>query len=180
MTENLPVGTGPRALERRARAALRMRTGEKWTDDEGNSHIEIYTWDEITDILGYASVFECRTQVEKVLEKDLAEDPNSKGRMREIASRRLEQLLRSGWKKATDEEREDQHVYIQRMGSVINDWIKLHGLAAPQEFINHNPSSGELHQWVAEIIQTEQGVIEEDDIFAGEIVTGEIVEEQAN
>lgn len=166
MSTNVPVATSARAGERRARAALRMRTGEKWIDDEGKVHLDIYTWSEITDILGFSDEVECRNAVERMLERDLQDDPNSKGRMREMAARRFEQLLRATWQKANNPDHEEHLAAVGRAESLVDKFVKLYGLAAPQEFINHNPAQSEMQQWVAEVMSQKNGNVEEDDIFA--------------
>ena len=61
-------------------------------------------WDEIAEVVGYPSARHAIYAVERALEKELHDDEASRDKLRQLASKRLERLLRGCWAKAIDPE----------------------------------------------------------------------------
>lgn len=165
ITDNTPRGnsTVARAKDRKANAALQMRI-------EANA-----SWDEIAEGLGYPTPRAAMVAVERALEKEMKSE-ESKKHLRALASKRLDQLLGSVWTKATTPTHPEHLQAADRAHKMLDRWIKLHGLDAPQEFIVNSPSQEELERWVATVVTASVPQLEEPDIFEDDVVEGEVVE----
>lgn len=166
---SVPEGTDPtraiRPRERKANAALELRLAG-------------YQWDEVADIVGYPDAQRAQVAFETALEKQLANDPQMRGKLREYTGRRLERLLRAVWSKAIDPDHDEQMVAHQRALAVIDRHAKLFGLDAPQEMIVHTPTADRLQNWVADVMAAKRDLAEEADIFDGEVEDGDEGDEQ--
>lgn len=143
-----------RARERKSNAALRLK-------DMGAS------WQEIADVLGYPTARAACVAVEKALEREL-QTSESQARMRQMASRRLDSLLRSVSTKAHNPNHPEHLAAVSRAADIVGRWIKLHGLDAPTEVVIHSPSQTELEAWVGRVLQQEVPALEEGNIFDAE------------
>jgi hypothetical protein len=152
-------GNAYRARNRKAAAAIQMQLAGA-------------TLAEIAEVLGYSTERAVRVAVEQALEKELHEE--SKEMLRKMVGMRLNRLLRGVWPKATDEDSPEQMIAVLRATGIIDSYVKLYGLAAPTEVIMYNPAEAEIEKWVAEAIGKTIPVVEEGDIFGGEIVKGEL------
>lgn len=138
------------------------------------------TYTEIANTLEYASASHARAAVESALASTVGDDDRE--RMRFIASRRIERLLRGLWAKATDETSEEQIPASRTALALIDRHIKLNGLDAPSEHIIYNPGVREIEDWVKEmtvtvldatpeerdIIEAEYAVVDEGDYQPGD------------
>jgi hypothetical protein len=82
----------------------------------------------------------------------------------------LEQLLRSCWIKAMNPDHPDHLLAVTKAREIVDRHAKLYGLDSPTELIVHSPSSQELEQWVAQVVQVTAPATEGYDIFEGELV----------
>lgn len=127
-------------------------------------------YSEIAEVLGYSDVTQARSAVERGLAATASEDDRKT--QREIASRRLERLLRSIWSKATDEENPEQLSAARTALAIVDRHIRLNGSDAPSEMVVYAPSAGELDAWVARMAkQLRSGLPEEVDIIDGEVIS---------
>lgn len=153
-----------RARERKANAALSLSlAGADWT--------------QIAQSCGYPTARAARVAVERALEKQLESDPNSKARMRMMASKRLERLLVSVWPKANDPEHPEHLLANTKARELTAQWIKLHGLDAPTEMVIHSPTNDMIEEWVAKIVTHALPAVEEDDII--DLTDDDIYEDMA-
>jgi hypothetical protein len=158
-----------RPRERKAAAALALRIG--------SAEMEPLSYDEIARVLGYPSAQRAQQAVETALEKEMRNDPKNRARMRELISRKQDQLLRAVWKKAMDPEHPEQLLAVQRAESILEKNTKLHGIAAPTEVTISSPSVNEIEAWVAKAYEAANGGhVEEGDIFDAEVVEPEALE----
>lgn len=153
-----------RARDRKANAALQLA-------------ISGATWEDIAEALGFPTARAALVATEKALEKELR--AHSKEFLRTIASKRLERLLRSTWRKAIDEDSPEHLPAVGKARELLADFRKLHGLDAPVEVAFYSPAEGEIEQWVASQIIKDAPALEEADIFDDDIVEGEVVEGEA-
>jgi len=129
------------------------------------------TYAEIARTLDYSNNTRARQAVERALASSVGEDDREQ--MRFIEGRRLERLLRSLWKKATDEEGEEQLAAARTALAVIDRHAKLYGLDAPTVHAVYSPTATEMEQWLAGVAErVREGQPEEYDIIQGEIEAG--------
>jgi hypothetical protein len=139
------------ARNRKAEAALEMR----------HRHIG---WDEIAETLGYPTPRHALVAVEKALQNGLRTD-ESKQFMRELASKKLEELIYAVWAKATNDEHPEQLTAVGKARELIADHAKLHGYVAPTEVSIYNPSQREIDDFVGELMKERVPQLEQGDIF---------------
>lgn len=126
-------------------------------------------YSEIAEVLEYSSVDQARSAVERGLAATASEDDRKV--QREIASRRLERLLRAIWKKATDEDNPEQLSAARTALALVDRHIRLWGADAPSEMIVYSPTAGEMEAWIAKMArQVRAGLPEEVDIIEGEVL----------
>jgi hypothetical protein len=136
---------------RKASAALQMRLAGA-------------TWAEIAMALGYPTPRAALVAVELALEDELHET-DQRAKLRQMASLRLDRLLRSVWPKAIDPENPEHLLAVTKAREVISTFTKLHGLDAPSEVIVHNPTAEAIETWVAHAISLGLPDVEEDDVL---------------
>jgi hypothetical protein len=148
---------------------------ERKQDDTIAMRLMGYGWDEIARVLGYPSPRHALTAFELALQRNLSEDDASTAKMRDLAGRRLERLLRAVWTTALNPNHPNQMAAQDRARSVIADQAKLFGLNAPQEMVVSTPSATELQNFVSRAVAAANSGLEEDDIFDADVVEqGEI------
>jgi hypothetical protein len=126
-------------------------------------------YSEIADVLGYSSVEQARSAVERGIAATASEDDRKQ--QREIASRRLERLLRAIWKKATDEESPEQLSAARTALALVDRHIRLWGSDAPSEMVIYSPAKGEMEAWIESMVKrVRQGLPEEADIIDADVV----------
>jgi hypothetical protein len=129
-------------------------------------------YSEIADVLEYSSVEQARSAVERGLAATASEEDRKQ--QREIASRRLERVLRSLWSKATDEEHPEHLSAARTALAYIDRHIRLWGTDAPSEMVVYSPAQGEIETWIASMVQhVRKGLPQEADILDAEIVDDE-------
>lgn len=148
-----------RPRERKANAALEMR-------------LMGYQWDEIAEVVGYPDAQRAQVAFENALEKQLADDPDSRKALRQITSRRYERLLRGVWKKALDPENAEQMIAQRRALDILAAQAKLLGLDAPAEVVIHAPTNTMLQEWVSGVL-SKGNTAEEGDIFGPGVIEAE-------
>lgn len=141
-----------KARQRKAAAALQLKLSGA---SEGD----------IAQALGYPTERSVRLAIEKALEKELRENPKDREKMRQMASMRLDRLLRSVWPKAIDMDNPEQLVAVTKSREIIADWRRLHGTDAPAEVIVHSPTENTIEEWVAKVINLGLPPVEEDDVL---------------
>lgn len=126
----------------------------------------------VARVVGYSSEAAARTAVHRALADGV--DTTTRTHHRQLASRRLDTLLAAIWDKATDPADAEQLPALRAAREIIREQIQLHGAAAPQEIIVHNPTTDQLMAWMHEkgFIKTPE--VEEANPF---IIEGEVVGE---
>lgn len=125
-------------------------------------------WGEIARILGYPTARLAKVATERTLAKQLTDTDREK--LRALASKRLDRLLRAVWSKAIDPEAPEQLAAAGRARELIADHRRLWGLDAPSEVVVTSPSQAELDAWVARVVSQQVPDVPEYDIIEGEIV----------
>lgn len=128
---------------------------------------------------GYPSGVDALRAIEKFMAKMLAESPRNQALMRDMASRRLEQLSRSVWKKANDPKHPEHLQAHARAESVVMNWAKLNGVQAPQQVVVSNPTSEAIEAIAAEIAARGAKDLPEGDIFDENADDSEVLALQA-
>ena len=148
----------PRLPVNRAAAALALRL-----DGAGFA--------DIAKVMEFASAAEARRAVDKAL-ADTPTDMESVERIRDIESRRIERILVSLMKRATNPKDPDHLTYARTALAAIKQQTDLHGAAMPTKVdVTYNPSKQQLEKWVEQITATaHRGVVE------GDIIDVEVVE----
>jgi len=126
--------------------------------------------EEICQVVGFASTKEAANAIDKALKEELRSDPKNRDRLRDLANRRLERLMRSVWAKATDPRHPEHLAAVGKAKELIDRHIRLYGLDAPAEMIVHNPDSGEIEAWVLSIMAQSQPDLVEADVLDAEVV----------
>jgi hypothetical protein len=157
VSDDSPRGnaTLARARNRKANAALELK-------------IDGATWEEIAQVLGYPTPRAAKVAVELTLEKQL--DIQDRVKLREIASRRLEVLLATVWRKATDPDHPEHLLAVSKARELVGDHRKLFGLDSPTEIVMHNPTEEALRAWVASVASQALPPVAEYDIINGEVL----------
>jgi hypothetical protein len=160
--------TGIRVTGESGKAATRPR------ERKSNAALELrlmgYGWDDIATIVGYPTPRDALVAFENAMERQFKDDPTSTAKMRDLAGRRLERLLRAAWGKANDPDHPEQMSAIERCRGILNDHARLFGLHAPTEMVVHSPTQAEIHSFVAKVVNAANAELEEDDIFDASIV----------
>jgi len=111
-------------------------------------------FDEIAEVLGLSSADAARQKVELGLAAERWDDEQRDALRAEEASRILA-LLKPMWSKATDPD-DPEHIPAAKTAlQFIDRHARLLGLDAPTEVVVHNPTTSEIDQWVASVLQQE-------------------------
>lgn len=147
-----------RPISRKATSALALRT-------MGAS------LEEVMSVVGFSSIEEAARAIDKALSEELRSDPRQKDKMRAVAGRGLQRLLRSVSSKALNEEHPEHLQAVGKAKEVYDRYIRLYGLDAPTEITVHNPKEDEIARWVTQMVaMTETDELEEDDVLDAEVV----------
>lgn len=131
------------ARQRKADAAVEMRLGGA-------------TWSQIAEALGFPTPRAALVATERALQRRL-DNPEDREAMRNLTGQRLQRLLRSTWSKAINPDNPDHLVAVSKALAVIDRHARLYGLDAPQEFVVNSPTTQQIEEWVAKVMQA-QGV----------------------
>lgn len=132
--------------------------------------------DEIVKVVGFASPAEASKAIDRAVKAELAGDPKAKDRMRHIANRKLDQLLRSVSGKAANPKHPEHLVAVGKAVSIIDRHIRLFGLDAPTEMIVHNPDEGAIQAWVVSVLNQGSPDLVDADILDAEVIEAEVEE----
>jgi hypothetical protein len=128
-----------------------------------------YTWDQIAEAVGFPTGRAALVATETALEAELATSESHEF-MRKLAGDRLDRMLRSVWKKATDPTHPEHLAALDRARILVAQHADLFGYVAPKRQVNINPSAAQLEKWVAGMLAVEAPEVEEADIFEAELV----------
>lgn len=145
--ENLVDGVGSDAeaaeVESKARTTARAAVALKLSGA---------SYPEIADTLHYTSPTSARLAVEGLLAAAYDENTDYKS-LRNVASARLEKLMKGLAGKAFNPKDPDHLAYARQFLSVVDRHIKLHGIDAPQVISMINPSAEEFERVVGTLAQ---------------------------
>lgn len=133
------------------------------------------TLKEVAKKCGYPDAVAARVAIERYMENELREHPKSISSMRDMAGRRLDNLLRATAKKALDPENPEQLMAVQQYRGIVGDWSKLYGLHAPQQVIVSNPTSDAILEVALRIQQQGAPQLDEGDIFDDDAPDDEVL-----
>lgn len=127
-------------------------------------------WSDIARVLDYSSAQRARKAVERVL-ADEAASVEQIEHVRWLNARRLEKILNSLMKRATNPKDPDHLQYARMAVVVIDQHSKLYGANAPQKMnVQVTPAQVELERWVMQMAQQVAADQQEADIIDAEIV----------
>lgn len=132
------------------------------------------TLDKVARKLGYPTAQDALRAIEKHMAERLKTHPRSQALMRDMASRRLESLSRSVWKKANDPNDPEHLAANARAQSVVMDWVRLNGLAAPTQVVVSNPTTEQIEMMASQILSVGAKPVREGDIFGDDADDSEI------
>lgn len=136
-------GDGEEALTR-AQAAIALRV-----DGAGYS--------DIARILEYSSPQRARVAIEKALSEQVS-SPEQVEHVRWLNGRRLERILVSLMKRATNPKDPDHLQYARMAVVVIDRHARLYGADAPQKVdVQYTPARGEIERWARGLAEHVQG-----------------------
>lgn len=127
-------------------------------------------WSDIARVLDYSSAQRARNAVERALSAETA-SPEQIEHVRWLNARRLEKILNSVMRRATNPKDPD-HLQYARMAVVIIDrHLKLYGADAPQKMqVTYTPATEELTAWVMQAANQVASAEAEADIIDAEVV----------
>lgn len=147
----------PRIPANRAAAALALR-------------IDGANFADIAKVLEFSSPAEAR----RAVERQLASEPTEMGdieRVRNLESRRIDRILVSLMKRATNPKDPDHLQYARTALAAIQQQTNLHGAAMPTKVdITYNPSAQQLEAWVGQIAAMKHKGVQEGDIIDVEVI----------
>jgi hypothetical protein len=144
----------------RAAAALQLRI-----DGAG--------WGDISRVLDFDTPADARMAVENALAVE-AKSTEDIEQIRFLEARRMERILASLMRRATNPKDPDHLAYARTAMVVIDRHTKLYGADAPQQLnVTYNPAAGQIEHWVEAMARRVHGEIEEADILDVEVVEDE-------
>lgn len=152
-----------RARRRKAHAAVAMR-------------IDHYTWDDIAQAQGYPNGKYARQAVEKALEDELFTE-ESQVQLRKMFMLRYDRLLRTVWGAATNPDSPELYNAQRAVRDTMAEMRRMTGMDAPQKHIVATPTTSEIQAWVDRVLAAETPALEEADIFADDVIEGDVLSE---
>jgi hypothetical protein len=141
----------------RAAAALQLRI-----DGAG--------WGDIAKVLDFDTPADARMAVENALAHE-AKSTEDIEQIRFLEARRMERILTSLMRRATNPKDPDHLAYARTAMVVIDRHTKLYGADAPQQLnVTYNPAAGQIEKWVASMARQVHGELQEAEILDVEIV----------
>lgn len=129
---------------------------------------------EIAEALQLPDAETAQDLVERELASRVADiDPAQRNRQRALAVARIERMMRSVARKATDEGDPEHLPAVRAFLALIDREVRLLGLDAPVEVAVYNPTANEIEAWVLRMSAAAGLVtvgIEEADVIPGEVV----------
>lgn len=149
----------------RAAAALQLRI-----DGAG--------WSDIAKVLDFDTPADARMAVEFALAQE-AKSTESIDQIRFLEARRMERILSSLMRRATNPSDPDHLAYARTAMVVIDRHAKLFGADAPQQLnVTYNPVAGQIEQWVMNMARQVHGEIQEADILDVEVISDAAQEDE--
>jgi hypothetical protein len=143
--------------QNRAAAALQLRI-----DGAG--------WGDIAKILEFKTNRDAQIAVESALANE-AKSVEDVDQVRFLEARRMERILSSLMRRATNPSDPDHLAYARTAMVVIDRHTKLYGADAPQKLnVTYNPAAGQIEQWVSAMARQVHGELEEADILDVEVI----------
>jgi hypothetical protein len=128
------------------------------------------SYSDIAKVLEFRDAALARYAVEVALANE-ARSHEDVEQMRWIEARRLERVLSSLMRRATNPTDQDHLAYARTALAVIDRHIKLYGLDAPSKVdVTYTPSKAQLDEFVNRLTQAAHGPVIEADIVDAEIV----------
>lgn len=120
---------------------------------------------DIAKVLEFKDAREAQAAVERALAAEYRA-PNEIAQVRALQSKRIDRILYSLMRRATNPKDPDHLAYATRALAAIKQQTDLEGAAAPAKVdITYNPSAQQLEQWVTRVSALEHGPISEGDII---------------
>lgn len=120
---------------------------------------------DIAKVLEFKDAREARDAVDRALASEPTEMVDIE-RVRTLESRRIDRILMSLMKRATNPKDPDHLAYATRALAAIKQQTDLHGAqAATKVDITYNPSAQQLDAWVSRVAAASHGQIEEGNII---------------
>lgn len=128
-------------------------------------------WGDIAKVLDFDTPADARVAVENALAAE-AKSTEDIDHIRFLEARRMERILSSLMRRATNPKDPDHLAYARTAMVVIDRHTKLYGADAPQQLnVTYNPAAGQIEQWVSMMARQVHGEIEEADILDVEVVS---------
>lgn len=125
----------------------------------------------IAEALEFKDAKEAQQAVERALATEYRA-PDQIAQVRALQSKRIDRILYSLMRRATNPKDPDHLAYATRALAAIKQQTELEGAAAPAKVdITYNPTAQQLEQWASQVVSKMHGAIEE-----GEIIDIEYVE----
>jgi hypothetical protein len=132
------------------------------------------SYSEIARLLEYSSAQRARGAIEKALAEQMG-SPEEVEHVRWLNGRRLERILSSLMKRATNPKDPDHLQYARMAVIVIDRHARLYGADAPQKVdVQYTPARAEIEAWALELAQHVRGkdAEEADLVLEMEVVDG--------
>lgn len=134
-------------------------------------------YSDIARVLDYSSAQRARQAIENALAEQ-AGTPEQIEHIRWLNARRLEKILNSLMRRATNPKDPDHLQYARMAVVVIDRHAKLYGADAPQKMaVQITPGQSELEAWVMQTARQVMAIEDEGDIIDAEVVEDEPTEE---
>ena len=119
----------------------------------------------IAEALEFKDAKEAQQAVERALATEYRA-PNEVAQVRALQSKRIDRILYSLMRRATNPKDPDHLAYATRALAAIKQQTDLEGAAAPTKVdITYNPTAQQLEQWANQVAAKMHGAIEEGDII---------------
>lgn len=130
-------------------------------------------WGDIAEVLDFGSPAEARAAVERALASE-QNAPEKVEQIRFIESRRIDRIITSLSRRATNPKDPDHLAYARTLLAAIKQQSDLQGATAPQKVdITYNPSAQQLEAWVTAVTAAKHRDVIEGDIIDVEYTEGE-------
>lgn len=128
-------------------------------------------WGDIAKVLDFDTPADARVAVENALAME-AKSTEDIEQIRFLEARRMERILTSLMRRATNPADPDHLAYARTAMVVIDRHTKLYGADAPQQLnVTYNPAAGQIEQWVSAMARQVHGEIQEADILDVEVIS---------
>jgi hypothetical protein len=129
------------------------------------------SFSDIAKVLEFKDAKEAQDAVERALASEYR-SPTQVEQVRALQSKRIDRILYSLMRRATNPKDPDHLAYANRALAAIKQQTDLEGAAAPARVdITYNPTTAQLEQWASAVTAKMHGLIEEGEIIDVEEVT---------